>query len=130
MATDFSKRTYTTVYQDVGPNLATLVGGGATAVIATFDVTAISRVTITFAVSVAPLTGLEVWVRGDRGAKWIQLALSQVEAYGRDDAGSDVTSTPAGVSGFVKVETLGWSDVQLRAKSAGAALLSTTAGGK
>ncbi|MFS2004618.1 hypothetical protein ACEN9F_13430 [Duganella sp. CT11-25] len=130
MAPDFKKLTYTTVYQDVGPIAVTLTAGTAAAVIATFDVTPLSRLTISVAVTVAALTGFEVWARGDRNAKWIPLALSQVEAYGRDDAGTDVTTTPAGASGFVQLVALGWSEVQIRAKSAGAAALTITAGGK
>lgn len=130
MAIDFKKNTFTTVYQDVGPIAAVLVAGAAVAPVATFNLTPLSRITISIAVTVAALTGLEIWVRGDRAAEWMQLSVSQVEAYGRNDAGSDVTTIPVGAAGFVKLETLGWADVQLRAKSAGAAVLSITAGGK
>jgi len=130
MVNDFKKSTYTTVYQDVGPIVVALVAGAAAVTVATFNVTPLSRVTISIAVTIAALTGLEIWVRGDRAAEWIPLSLSQIEAYGRSDTGSDVTTIPVGVSGFVKLETLGWSEVQLRAKSAGAAALSITAGGK
>ena len=130
MGQDFVKRTNTTVYQDVGPVLAVLVAGAPAVAVCSFDVTSIEHITISFKVGVAGLAGLEVWVRGDRAAEWLPMALAQVEAYGRNDSGTDITTTPVGVTGFVKLETRGWSDVQLRSKSNGASTMSITAGGK
>ena len=133
MSSNFSNASYNqSGYQAVGPIVATLVAGAAAAPIVTFDVTPLHRVTITIDVTVADLTGLEVWVRGDPAAKWMQVTLDQpqIEAYGRSDASTDVTTTAAGATAYLRIETLGSSDVQLRAKSAGAAVLSITAGGK
>lgn len=131
MANNFTQSSFTpSGFQSVGPVAATLVAGASAAEIVTFDVTALHEVTVSFAVSAAPLTGLEIWVRGDPLAQWIPLGIAQIDGYGRSDSGSDVTTTPAGTTGFVQLKTFGWSHLQLRAKSAGAAALSITAGGK
>ena len=130
MASDFNQFSYTSSgFQSAGPIIATLVAGAAMADIATFDLTSLRQsATISIDVSTAALNGLEIWVRGDPNARWIPLTLAQVEAYGRNDAGTDVTTTPAGATGFIKIAD--WATVLLRAKSAGAAVLTITAGGK
>lgn len=129
MANNFSKFSFTASgYQSIDPITKILVPGASAVEIITLDLTPVKRATITIAVTVAALTGLEVWVRGDQNGEWMQLSLDQIYAYGRNDAGINPSNTPANVSCFVSVE--GWSDVQLRAKSAGAASLFITAGGK
>jgi hypothetical protein len=131
MQTNFAKRTYTTVFQDIGPIAATLVAGAAVAAIVTLDVTPLSRVSITVGVSIADLSAFEIWVRTDRvGAPWLQLALDQAKKWGRSDAGIDLAKTPAGASCFVSLETQDWCDVEIRVASSGASVLSITAGGK
>lgn len=126
----FQRLSYSSVYQQIDPITVTLTAGAAAAAVATFDITPVQIITVTMDVTVAALTGVEVWVRGDTAARWIQLSLDQLDAYGRSDAGSDVNATPVGAACFLMLNCVGWSDVMIKAKSAGAAKLSITAGGQ
>lgn len=119
-------------YQSAGPIVKNLVAGADAADVAVFDVTALNQVTISFAVAGAALSGLELQGCGNVGAEFFPIALNRkpVLTYGRNDSGSDVTTTPAGVSGMVMIETKGWSDIKIRMKSDGAATVTITAGGK
>ncbi|GGY12631.1 hypothetical protein GJV26_00105 [Massilia dura] len=128
--TKFQRLSYSAVYQQVDPVTATLVAGAAAAVVATFDITPIKFITVSLDVTIAALTGVEVWVRGDTRARWIQLTADQLDGYGRSDTGTDINSTPAGSACFMMLNCIGWSDVMIKAKSAGAAKLSVTAGGQ
>lgn len=113
------------------PVSSTLVAGaGSAAPIADIDCSGIRVLTVTLAVTVAALNGFEVWARGDSGGAYFQLPISSLNGYGRSDSGTDLTSTPAGVTAFLQIDTFGWAGVELRAKSAGAAAVSLTAGGK
>lgn len=128
--TKFQRLSYSSVYQQIDPVTATLVAGAAAAAVATFDITPISMVTITLDVAVSALTSVEVWVRGDKQARWISMPVDQLIGYGRSDVGTDINTTPSGAACFIMLNCLGWSDVQIKASSAGAAKLTISAGGK
>ena len=132
MANDFSQFSFNrSGYQEAGPINKTLVAGAAAQVIATLDLTPLQdSVTISIAVGVAALTGLDIYVRGDSMGEWLPMSIAQLYSYGRNDSGTDVTTTPAGTTASITVLTRGCASIQLRAKSAGAATISTTAGGK
>jgi hypothetical protein len=128
--TKFQRLSYSAVYQQIDPVTATLVAGAAAAAVATFDITPVKIITVTLDVTIAALTSVEVWVRGDKAARWIQLSIDQLDAYGRSDTSKDINATPAGSACFIMLNCVGWSDVMVKAKSAGAAKLSITAGGQ
>lgn len=130
MPTKFEKLSYTTVYQEVPPIQADLVAAAAFATVAEFNVTPITTLTVTCAVAIAALTGVEVWVRGDSNGAWIRLDPRQLNGYGRSDSGTDINTTPVGASFFLQIDCSGWSDVRINAKSAGSADLFISAGGK
>lgn len=108
--------------------VAKLVAAAAMAEVARFNVAKNDKITISFGVTVAALTGLNVWVRGDTNASWCQLPPSELYGYARSDSVNDYTTTPAGQSGMVMVATPYFSEVRIDATSAGAAVLSITAG--
>lgn len=126
----FQKLNYSTVYQEAPLTQTSLVANAAFVTVAEFNVTALAFMTVSIAVATAPLTGVEIWVRGDSNAAWIQLTLAQILGYGCSDSSTDVTQTPAGVSMFLQFDCTGWSDIRINAKSSGNADLNITAGGK
>lgn len=128
--TKFQRLAYSSVYQELDPIAATLVAAAAAAPVATFDITPIRIITVTLDVTVAALNGLEIWVRGDTRGRWFQLPVDQLLGYGRSDTQADITTSPAGQACFVMLDCTGWSDLQIKAKSGGAAKLAITAGGQ
>ena len=128
--TKFERLSYSSVYQQIDKISFTLIPGAAAVPIATFDITPIEKLTVTVEVTVAALTGLEVWVKGDKYGKWFPIPINLLLGYGRTDAGTDITTTPSGVACVFMLDCSPWSDVEIRAKSAGAAKLTVTAGGK
>lgn len=116
----------------------TLVAGAAAAVVATLDVRAVNQMTMSIDVSVAALTGLQVYARSDVNAKWVPIATVAVDYTSvsglalsvRSDGAADLTTTPAGVTATFGISTAFWSDIQVLAASAGNAVLSITAGRK
>lgn len=114
----------------VNSQSSSLVAGAPLVNIGVFDVSNIAKLSVTFAVANAALTGVTVFGRGDKSAQQpIQIPITELLGYGRSDAVStDYTTTPAGQSGFVAVDTSYWSEVTIQATSAGAASVTTTAG--
>lgn len=118
-----------TVYQELDVINVNLVAGAALADVVTLDITPVSIVTITLDVTVAALTGLEVWARSGKNGRWFPIAISQLYGAGRTDQGTDANTTPAGAACTLMLERKGWTDVLVKAKSAGAAKLQVTVGG-
>lgn len=112
--------------------------GASLAIVASYDVTSIASLTVSAAVSGAALTGFAVWARGSSQSEWIPIAaiptdftdVTGLALSARSDGGADLTTTPAGVTATFGIDTTYWSDVAVLAKSAGAAVLSITAGGR
>lgn len=128
--TKFQRLSYASVFQQLDKTTITLVAGAVAAAVATLDVTPLGSLTVSIDVTVAPLTGLEVWARGDKYGRWFPVPIDQLDGYGRSDAGIDVAATPKDVGCFLMMSCAGWSDIEIRAKSGGAAKLSISVGGK
>lgn len=127
--TKFERLAGTPVYQELDATTVTLVAGAGLAQVANFDITSVSIVNITLDVAVAALSGLEVSVKSGTNGRWFVMSPDQLKAYGRNDAGSDVTTTPAGVACFLMLERRAWTNVMIKAKSAGASQIGVTIGG-
>lgn len=93
-------------------------------------------ITVSTKVTVAALTGFEVWGRGDRSADYVPIAsvagdftdVTGLQFSVRSDATADLTTTPAGVTATFALNPAGFDDIQVRAKSAGAAMCEVTYG--
>lgn len=130
MSNNFSPFSYNASgYQSVGPITAQLVASDPLVDVAVFDVTAVALVNLSIKVAGAPLNGLGLWLRSDPLADPIPLPLDKIKSYGRSDTSSDVAATPAGVTASLQIRTQGWYQLGVQAKSAGASVLSLTAGG-
>lgn len=118
-----------------------LVAGAAAAVI--LDAEPAGRYfTFDVAVTVAALTGLEVWGKGNRSGQWQPIATQSSEftnlsglsmsvvSNGSGSGSSDATVTPAGSVATIGVRCDFWKYIQVRAKSAGAAHVEVTTGSK
>lgn len=126
----FDRLSYSAVYQEIEPIAINLVAGAALADIVSVDITPLSNLTITLDITGAALTGLEVWMRGDSTGRAFLLGKDQLNGYGRTDASTDIATTPAGAACFVMLDCVGWANVTLKAKSAGAAKVRATFGGQ
>lgn len=106
-----------------------LTASGPSAPIAEFDVTNSNKLSLTVDVGAAALTGLSLFGRTDKLARWMPVLLSDasVAGYGRTDASVAVGTTPSGQAAAVQVDVTYWSDFKVEATSAGAAITSVTA---
>lgn len=107
---------------------AKLVANAGLAEVARIDASKMNTCTVTFAVTVAALTGVTVLGRGDKNAAFIPIPITELIGYGRSDSSSDYTTTPAGASGVVSINASMWSEISIQATSAGVAVLLITAG--
>lgn len=98
-----------------------------------------SYLSVSVSVAVAALTGFEVWGKSDPNAVPVLLASLSAEytapafldRVARSDASStDLTTIPAGVTGQFGVDTHYYSEIQVFVTSAGAAVVSSSAGAK
>lgn len=119
-----------------------LVAGAAAAVV--LDAEPAGRYfTFDVAVTVAALSGLEVWGKGNRSGAWQPIATQaadftsptglsmSVVSDGTNGPGSaDATVTPAGSTATIGVRCDFWKYIQVRAKSAGAAHVEVSTGSK
>lgn len=113
------------------PLTTILIPGDTAQAIATLPVPFnINTLTFTLAVSVASLSSLEIWVKGDMAGAFFKIDIGNVMMSGRTDAGSDVTTTPLNESAIIAIDCSHWALVELRAKSTGASVITTTVGGK
>jgi hypothetical protein len=108
--------------------VTTLVANAAAVTVAQFPVRGLTKLIPSVGVAAAALTGLTFYGRGDTNAAWMPISTTMMMAYGCSDATSDITKTAAGQSAIAYLDVTMWSDVMVTAASAGAAVVTVTAG--